>query len=182
VPVEREVLVEPPARRDVVDDHVGDRVAAQRIVASPEVSPPEAQVTEDDVVGVDVHALAPDADAVAGGRLAGDRQERVVDLQRGLQGDEARHAEDDGPRPLRLDRRAQAPRPAVVQVRDEADLAPAPPRRPRPRTLGAGERGDPRPSPLARFDPLQPPSRREEQEDKAGGDRGFRWSGMSRYP
>ena len=39
VAVEREVLVEPPARRDVVDDHVADRVAAQGVVADLEGCP-----------------------------------------------------------------------------------------------------------------------------------------------
>ena len=89
-------------------------------------------------------ALAADADAVAGGRLAGDGEERVVDVQGGLQRDEPGHAEDDGPRALRLDRLPEAARPAVVQVGDDEDGPATPAGRLRPRPLGARERRDAR--------------------------------------
>ena len=88
-------------------------------------------------------ALAADADAVAGGRLAGDGDEGMVDVQGGLQRDQARDAEDDDPRPLRLDGRAEAARPAVVQVGDDQDLAAAPAASDRPRPSAPGNAGMP---------------------------------------
>ena len=94
----------------MVDDDVGDRVSPQGVVADLEVAAAEPQVADDDVVGVDVDALAPDADAVAGGGLAGEGEERVLDVQRAFERDQAGDAEDDDARALGLDGGPEAAR------------------------------------------------------------------------
>ena len=98
VAVHRQVLVEAPARRAVVDDDVADRVAAERVVAVGHVrlAAAEPEVADDDVVGVDLGGPPGDADAVAGGGLAGDGDVGGADVDGPVQVDDAGVAQSRG--------------------------------------------------------------------------------------
>src|SRR5262245_22158266 len=123
VAVEREVLVEAPARRDVVDDHPSDRVAAERVVPNAEVAASEPHVAHDDVVRIDVDALPTHADAITGRRLPVEGEIWMVDLDGRLERDEARDPEDYEARPFGLHGLAKRPRAAIGQAHDDVDLA-----------------------------------------------------------
>ena len=81
VAAQREALVHRPAGRAVVEDHpAGPASHADAVdLRAGDVAGPEAQVAHDHVVRLDLDRLSPEADAVAGRRLAGDRQEGLRD-------------------------------------------------------------------------------------------------------
>src|SRR5262249_62168440 len=93
-------------------------VAAEGVVARFHLAAAEAHVADDDVVRVDLRRRPADADAVAGGRLAGDGDEWLVDLERRLKRDQSGDAEDDRPRPGGVDGGPQAAGAVVLQRRD----------------------------------------------------------------
>ena len=132
-----------------------DRVA----LARQPVAAPGADVADDDVVGVDHQGRVGERDAAARRALAGDGDARLADDEIGGEPDRAGDVEEDGARPARLDRRAQAARAAVGEAGDAEHGAAAPARGEAPRALRArkGERSGP------------PAGPREKQEQKEGG-------------
>ena len=73
VAIERDVLVQTPLARAVVNHDVSNGVAAEGVLAvgDQRLAAAEAHVAHDDVVGVDLERLTSDDDAVAGCRLSG---------------------------------------------------------------------------------------------------------------
>jgi cation diffusion facilitator CzcD-associated flavoprotein CzcO len=79
VTVEREILVQPPAGRAVVDNDIAHGVATQRIVAVLDITPPETQIAQHHVVRIDLCGMTTYANAVPRSALAGNRDERASD-------------------------------------------------------------------------------------------------------
>jgi len=89
-----------------------------------DVAGPHPQVTDHDVLGADHAVVVLHADAAAGGGLAGDGEERLLDLEGRGELDVARDTKDHQARPPGFDRGAQAAGPGVAQIGD-GDDAPA---------------------------------------------------------
>src|SRR5262249_51943847 len=144
VPVHRQVLVQAPAGRDVVDDDVPDRVAAQGVVAVGYVrlAAAEAEMPYHHVVGVHLEGGPADADAVAGGRLAGDRDVRGANADAVLQVDDAGHVEHDDAGADGVAGLAERSGPAVRQAGHHAHLAAAAAEAVHAGAPRPGERGD----------------------------------------
>ena len=108
VSVERGGLVDAPAHGAVVQDHVVQVAAPDAVFAiglagldlrrGPRgfVAQAETDETDDDIGSLQVHRIVLEADPVARGRLARDRQVALGNLEVGLQLDDAGHVEDDG--------------------------------------------------------------------------------------
>ncbi len=133
VAAQREALVHRPAGRAVVEDHTaGPASHGERVdLRTGDVAGPEPQVAHDHVVGQDLDRLSPEADAAAGRRLAGDRQEGLRDHDLAEQRDQPAHPEDHRARARGPDRVAEAAGARVVEVADDDDAA----------TAAAGSRG-----------------------------------------
>src|SRR5205823_9091221 len=81
VTVHAQIFVRSPACRAMIDDEIADGVSTQRVVAVADVHirAAEAQIADDDVVRLDFDGVPRDADAVAGGGGAADRDVRRAD-------------------------------------------------------------------------------------------------------
>ena len=134
-PGDREGLVDGPARRAMVDDHVtaagvnrdGIELAFHGVAwAHPDVA-------DNHIVGDDLQAVVLEADSTSRRRLSGDRDKGLREHDGALQLDGAGHIENDDPRSLGLAGLSQAPRDdllsaslVVLQGPDNKDLAAAP--------------------------------------------------------
>ena len=144
VAIHGDVLVQAPRGGHVIDDEVAHRIASERIVAVRRLGLAAAKthVPDDDIMGVQLHGVARDADAVAGSGVARDGDVGRADADGGFQANDARDVEDDDARPALLTGVAKASRPAVVQVRDDKDFAAATAERIHPAAPGAGKCGN----------------------------------------
>src|SRR5438093_6733096 len=135
-----------PTARAVVHDEVVTVVNAEAVGSELAVviSGAKTQEADDHVMCSRERESVPaalgflDADAVAGGGLAGDGDIGFADLQP-LRLDHAAYPEDHGARAFRLNRFAQTARTGVVEVRDEKNSATASALGIGAITLGAGE-------------------------------------------
>lgn len=78
VPIEREVFVEAPACRAMIDNDAADWVPAKRVITPFELAATEAHVAHDDVVRIDFGGFTANANAIARRSLACHCDERMV--------------------------------------------------------------------------------------------------------
>ena len=97
VAVERDILVEAPLTRAVVNHDIADRIAAERVLAIPymRIAAAETHVAHHHVVGVHLEALSRHADTVAGSRLSSNGHVGRPDNDRRFQANNAAHVEYD---------------------------------------------------------------------------------------
>ena len=95
----------------MIDDRVmtGRRPQGIAVLASG-IAKSKTEVADDHILISQNHRVIPQADSFAGGRLPGNRQPVIQHPQVGLQVNVARDGEDDDPRSICLDRRAEASR------------------------------------------------------------------------
>ncbi len=144
VGVERGALVGAPRRGAVVDDHVGVVLAAQCVVLDVRlVAHAEAQEAHHHLLhAVEKDRIVAQADAVARGALAGDRDVAVANVQRLFEADGASDREEDDARVLLFERPAQGALRAVVGQRGDVEhLAAATAGGVHAAAFGAGESG-----------------------------------------
>jgi hypothetical protein len=104
----------------VIDDDVLALADGQRVaLAGLAIAGPAAEMADDRIVRGDVELVVGETDTVTRRSLAGDGDERLLDQQLSFELDRAGDAEDDGARPFRFDRRAEAAGAGVVEVIDE---------------------------------------------------------------
>src|SRR6185369_8650827 len=122
--IKRQVLIQPPTARAMVDNDAADRVPPQRIIPAFQVAAPEAQVAQDHIVGIDLGGFAADANPIAWSRLPGNGHEGLVDRQPVGQGDDAGDAKNDDPRTARCQSFTQAAGSPIRQGGDFVNLSP----------------------------------------------------------
>ena len=142
--VERCALVGRPRHGAVVEDQVLVVAAPDGVVLIlGDIAHAETHVADDDVVGLHLHGVVAQADAVARGGLSGDGQVVVLDLERLRQADRAADVEDDNACTRLADGVAQCTgRTVVVELGHVVDLAAAAARDVHAAALGAGEGAD----------------------------------------
>src|SRR5690606_19308274 len=128
--IDREILVQPPACRDVVDNDVAGlwiaevvavgAVAAEGVIAAIDVdqATAKAHVADDNVVDVDTDRFAGDGDAVARGGLPGNGQVGIGDAQLAIEIDLPGDIEHHGTGPVGRRGSTEASRPGVVEIGD----------------------------------------------------------------
>ena len=142
----RQVLVDGPGHRAMIDDHVVRALRRERIRLAAAAlrrvgrARAHANVLQHHVVRRDVDAGANQRDAGRRRGLAGDGEERLGDLDLALREvDDAADFEHDDARAIRFERGQQRARAARRQRRDAQDLAAATAGRVRGRTLRIGK-------------------------------------------
>ena len=144
VAVERDVLVQTPGARAVVDHDVAHGVATKRVLAVPRhrLATAETHVADDYVVRIDLERLTGDADTITRSRLTGNCNIRCANDDGRLQADDTRHVEDDDAGATLLTGPAERALAAVVEVRDGQYLTAATALRVHTTTLGTREGGN----------------------------------------
>src|SRR5205823_1263265 len=95
-------------------------------IADVHIGAAEAQVADDHVVGFQLHSVAGNAHAIAGGGGAADRDIRRADANALLEFDDPGDVEDDNARPAGFTGFAKRSGTRIVEVGDDEDLSTAP--------------------------------------------------------
>ena len=125
VAIERDVLVESPLARAMVNHDVAHGVATERVLAVGHLrlAATEAHVAHDDVVRIHLERLASNDDAVAGSRLSGYSNIRSAHVDGRLQTDDTADVEHHDAGTTLLAGPAERARTVVVQVGHGEHLA-----------------------------------------------------------
>src|SRR5690606_2076493 len=118
--VKREIFVHAPAGGAVIDDNLLDGITADVVgtLAAFAHTAANPQVTDNHIAGVDVERGMGQANTVAGGRLAGDGNVGVVDVEVALEVDDSRNPKNNDAWPFGGDCLTETALSTVVEVSD----------------------------------------------------------------